>query len=134
MPFEVRVMVSMTGTVQSNTANHGDRILPDASLYRDVLHIFKWRCNFSQTSSTMDTAAFATKLVEASLRHERPIWLRSLFGRPDWFWYGGMSSRMWLGHTFGEWVVDVGAWRKFRLPEIMKLIGRGGTGLAAPAK
>ncbi|KAH9908495.1 hypothetical protein F4778DRAFT_717405 [Xylariomycetidae sp. FL2044] len=122
-PFQVRVMVSMTGTVKSNTANHGDRVLPETSLYLLVQHIFKWRCNFSQTSATIDTATFAKKLVDASLRAEWPALLRRFFGRPDWFWYGGLSKRIWLAHCLGEWLLDRGGWRKFRLPEIMKLIG-----------
>ncbi|KAI0178976.1 hypothetical protein GGR52DRAFT_534307 [Hypoxylon sp. FL1284] len=124
-PFEVRVMVSMTGTVKSNTANHGDRIVPETSLYWDVHHIFKWRCNFSQASSTMETAQFATELADASLRPEFPVWLRSWFGRPDWFWYGGLSSKVWLAHSLGEWVLDMASWKTMRLPEIMALVGPG---------
>ncbi|KAH8158937.1 hypothetical protein CIB48_g9310 [Xylaria polymorpha] len=122
-PFGVRVMVSMTGTVRSNTASQGHRILPENSLYQKVKHIFEWRLAFSQNSNTMDTETFAKKLVADSLRSESPVWLRSLFGRPDWFWYGGMASSAWLGHSVGEWLIDVSCWNKFRMPEIMKLIG-----------
>ncbi|KAI1122785.1 NAD(P)-binding protein [Nemania abortiva] len=122
-PFGVRVMVSMTGTVKSNTATHGHRDLPADSLYQKVKHIFEWRLVFSQNSSTMDTTAFAAKLVADSLRPERPVWLRSLFGRPDWFWYGGLAQSTWYGHSLGEWLIDTVSWNKFRMPEIMKLIG-----------
>ncbi|KAI1740989.1 hypothetical protein F4680DRAFT_77362 [Xylaria scruposa] len=122
-PFGVRVMVSMTGTVKSNTASQGHRILPENSFYQKVKHIFEWRLVFSQNSDTMDTETFAKKLVADSLRSESPGWLRSLFGRPDWFWYGGMARSAWFGHSLGEWVVDAVCWNKFRMPEIMKLIG-----------
>lgn len=122
-PFGVRVMVSMTGTVRSNTASQGHRALPEGSLYERVRHIFEWRLVFSQNSSTMDTTTFAKRLVADSLSPERPGWLRSFFGRPDWFWYGGLARSAWFGHTFGEWIVDAVSWHKFRMPEIMKLIG-----------
>ncbi|KAI0014734.1 hypothetical protein F4780DRAFT_171482 [Xylariomycetidae sp. FL0641] len=121
-PYDVRVMVSMTGTVKSNTANHGDRVLPDDSLYRAVLHIFKWRCNFSQTASAMDTAEFARKLVEASLRPEWPVFLRRFFGRPDWFWYGGLSTSIWFLHSLGEWAMDLVGRQKMRLPEMVGVL------------
>jgi 1-acylglycerone phosphate reductase len=122
-PLGVRVMVSMTGTVRSNTASQGHRVLPEDSLYQKVRHIFEWRLVFSQNSDTMDTTTFATRLVADSLRPERPGWMRSLFGRPDWFWYGGLARSAWYGHTFGEWVIDAVCWNKFRMPEMVKLIG-----------
>ncbi|KAI1161864.1 NAD(P)-binding protein [Nemania serpens] len=124
-PFGVRVMVSMTGTVKSNTASQGHRVLPEDSLYQKVKHIFEWRLVFSQNNDTMDTTTFAKKLVADSLRPESPGWLRSFTGRPDWFWYGGLARSAWFGHTFGEWFVDAACWNTFRMPEIMKLIGDG---------
>ncbi|KAI1179815.1 NAD(P)-binding protein [Nemania sp. FL0916] len=122
-PFGVRVMVSMTGTVKSNTASQGHRALPADSLYQKVKHIFEWRLVYSQNHSTMDTTTFTKRLVADSLRPERPLWLRSYFGRPDWFWYGGKSRFAWFGHSFGEWLVDAVCWYTFRMPEIAKLIG-----------
>lgn len=122
-PFGVRVMVSMTGTVKSNTASHGHRGLPENSLYQKVKHIFEWRLVFSQNHSTMDTTTFARRLVADSLRPERPGWLRSLVGRPDWFWYGGLARAVWYGHCLGEWVVDAVIWKMLRMPEMVKLIG-----------
>ncbi|KAI1269929.1 NAD(P)-binding protein [Xylariaceae sp. FL1019] len=121
-PFDVRVMVSLTGTVKSNTASQANRTLPDNSLYQKVKHIFEWRVVFSQNSNTMDTRTFAKKLVSDSLRPERPVWLRSVFGRPDWFWFGGMSHLVWFGHSVGEWLVDTISWRTFRMPEISKIL------------
>ncbi|GAP87931.1 putative NADPH-dependent 1-acyldihydroxyacetone phosphate reductase [Rosellinia necatrix] len=122
-PLGVRVMVSMTGTVRSNTASQGHRVLPAGSLYAAARHVFEWRLVFSQNADTMDTATFAARLVRDSLRPERPAWLRSLFGRPDWFWYGGLARSAWLGHSIGEWLIDAVSWNTFRMPEIMKLVG-----------
>ncbi|KAI1294381.1 NAD(P)-binding protein [Xylaria venustula] len=122
-PLGVRVMVSMTGSVKSNTASHGHRVLPENSVYQRAKRVFEWRLVFSQNHHTMDTTVFAERLVAASLRPERPGWLRSLFGRPDWFWNGGRSLTAWFGHSVGEWVVDAVCWRMFRMPEVMKLLG-----------
>ncbi|KAI8630767.1 NAD(P)-binding protein [Xylariaceae sp. FL1651] len=122
-PFGVRVMVAMTGTVKSNTASQGHRVLPENSLYRNVQSIFEWRLVFSQNNNTMDTPTFTRKLVANSLRPERPGWLRSMFGRPDWFWSGGLAGLVWFGHCTGEWLVDAVCWRKFRMPEMVKLLG-----------
>ncbi|KAI1809335.1 hypothetical protein GGS20DRAFT_313812 [Poronia punctata] len=122
-PLGVRVMVSMTGTVKSNTATQSNRGLPPGSYYEKIRHIFDWRVVFSQNDSTMDTAVFARKLVADSLRPEYPAFLRGLsFGRPDWFWYGGLARLAWFGHSAGEWIVDAVSWRKFRMPEIMRIL------------
>ncbi|KAI1084848.1 NAD(P)-binding protein [Whalleya microplaca] len=121
-PFGVRVMVSMTGTVKSNTASQAHRVLPDTSLYKAAQKIFEWRLVFSQNDSTMSTDAFARKLVTDSLRPERPAILRRWFGRPDWFWAGGLAGLVWLGSCVGEWIVDATSWRKFRMDEIIRLV------------
>ncbi|KAI1761596.1 NAD(P)-binding protein [Hypoxylon sp. FL1150] len=120
-PFDVRVMVSMTGTVKSNTASQSARPLPENSLYKPVQHIFEWRQVFSQNDSTFPTEVFAKELVRSSLLSERPLFLRSWFGRPDWFWYGGLASLTWLGTWGGEWLVDTICWQKFRLNEMIKI-------------
>ncbi|KAI1381199.1 NAD(P)-binding protein [Hypoxylon crocopeplum] len=121
-PFGVRVMVSMTGTVKSNTASQFHRVLPENSLYRRAKDIFEWRLVFSQNDSTMHTEEFARKLVADSLRPERPAFLRSWLGRPDWFWSGGLARLSWLGTWLGEWAIDAICWRKFRMDEMIKLI------------
>ncbi|KAI0390569.1 NAD(P)-binding protein [Xylariaceae sp. FL0594] len=121
-PFGVRVMVSMTGTVRSNTAAQNKRVLPRESVYQRVSHIFDWRVVFSQNKDTMATDEFAARLVAASLRPEVPAWLRSFVGRPDWFWAGGLARTAWYGHTFGEWIVDYFSWKTFRMPEIMSIL------------
>ncbi|CAJ2511885.1 Uu.00g075100.m01.CDS01 [Anthostomella pinea] len=121
-PFGVRVMVSMTGAVKSNTASHGHRVIPEDSLYRKAEEIFQWRLMFSQSNSTMDTTKFAQRLVTDSLRSEWPVWLCSWFGRPDWLWAGGLSSKVWWGSSFGEWVVDATCWRTFRMSQLTQLV------------
>ena len=121
-PFGVRVMCTMTGTIRSNTANHGHRVLPPGSLYERVRDLFEWRLNFSQKTSTMPTEQYARRLVTDSLRREVPLSLRTWFGRPDWFWYGGMSGIVRLGGTVGEWLVDTICWRVFKLYKLQKVL------------
>ncbi|RYO82951.1 hypothetical protein DL766_004950 [Monosporascus sp. MC13-8B] len=121
-PLGVRVMCTMTGTTRSNTATHGDRTLPADSLYQRVRDIFQWRLTFSQTNSTIPTDQYARRLVADSLKPETPLYLRSWFGRPDWFWYGGLAKPVWFGHTLGEWLVDTICWRIFKMPQLQKAL------------
>lgn len=121
-PLGVRVMVSMTGTVKSNTASQPLRGLPENSLYSRAKEIFEWRIVFSQNVSTFPTETFAKKLVNDSLRPEVPAILRRWFGRPDWFWSGGKANLVWFGTCIGEWLVDALCWRTFRMSEITKLL------------
>ncbi|KAI1652825.1 NAD(P)-binding protein [Daldinia decipiens] len=121
-PLGVRVMVSMTGTVKSNTASQPLRGLPENSLYGRAKDIFAWRVVFSQNASTFPTETFAKKLVNDSLRPEVPTIFRRWFGRPDWFWSGGMANLVWFGTCIGEWVIDAFCWRTFRMSEITKLL------------
>lgn len=123
-PFGVRVMVSMTGTVKSNTASQSLRALPENSLYSRAREIFEWRVVFSQQNSTIPTEVFSRRLVSDSLRPEWPAFLRSWFGRPDWFWFGGKASIVWLGTCLGEWLIDAVCWGTFRMSEIAKLVAQ----------
>lgn len=98
-PFNVRVMVAMTGTVKSNITSHFVRELPSASLYQPVRDMYEDRIQFSQRNSPMPADAYAKKLVAAALKGEG--WLGGLFGRsPDWFWAGGLANVAWFGQTF----------------------------------
>ncbi|KAI0904323.1 NAD(P)-binding protein [Ustulina deusta] len=95
-PFEVHVVLSITGTVKSNTASRSDRALPKTSLYAPVLHMFKWRLQLQP----------------------------SLFGYGhSHICEESLSSRTWLANSLGERVMDLASWRTFRLPEIMRSIG-----------
>ncbi|EHA56946.1 hypothetical protein MCOR27_009797 [Pyricularia oryzae] len=116
-PFGVRVMVSMTGTVRSlNKDTQVHKPLPADSLYQRVKDVFEWRLNYSQIDGTVDTRKFASQLVRKSLKPEWPIMLRAWFGRPDWFWGGGLAGRVWLARLLtGEWLIDMQTWNKFKL-------------------
>lgn len=120
-PFNVRVMVSMTGTVRSNVANHFDRILPPDSLYQPVDDIFKERLTFSQNNGTIPADQFARRLVSQALKGEG--YLGGWFGRtPDWMWAGGLAKTAWLlsllPRTIAESIVGV----YFRLSLIKRRI------------
>ncbi|KAK7752041.1 NADPH-dependent 1-acyl dihydroxyacetone phosphate reductase [Diatrype stigma] len=121
-PLGVRVMVTMTGSTKSNTASHEDCVLPANSLYRQAKGLFEWRVMFSQNSSSMPTATYAHQLVTASLKPEVPPLFRTWFGRPDWFWYGGLASVAWSGHTMGEWAMDTIGWYVFKVPTLQKAL------------
>jgi 1-acylglycerone phosphate reductase len=121
-PFGVRVMVAMTGTVRSNIASHTHRELPADSLYQRVKDVFEWRLTYSQNNATMGTEEYARKLVKKALKPEAALLLRSWFGRPDWFWCGGLAPLVWLGNSIGEWMMDFVAYRKFRLPELERTL------------
>lgn len=121
-PLGVRVMVTMTGSTKSNTASHEHCVLPANSLYRQAKGLFEWRLMFSQNSSSMPTETYARQLVTASLKPEVPLLFRTWFGRPDWFWYGGLANVAWLGHTLGEWAMDTIGWYVFKVPALQKAL------------
>jgi 1-acylglycerone phosphate reductase len=109
-PFNVRVMVAMAGTIRSNITSHGHRSLPTTSLYKPVDDYFQRRLVFSQNNATMPTEEFAKKLVSAALKGEG--WFGGLIGgTPDWFWAGGLSTKVWLTtflpNKLSEWAFGV---------------------------
>ena len=117
-PFGVRVTVAMAGTVRSQIASKTHRTLPPDSIYQRVAHIFERRLTFSQNNATVKTEDFARKLVHDALRGEVPVFFRSWFGRPDWFWAGGMATLAWMGTFLGEWILDTVLYRMVRLNEL----------------
>ncbi|EJT70131.1 hypothetical protein GGTG_12304 [Gaeumannomyces tritici R3-111a-1] len=121
-PFGVRVMIVMAGTVRSNAAAQKMRSLPADSIYQRIRDVFEWRLNYSQNNNTEDTPTFARKLVRSSLRPEFPMILRSWLGRPDWFWAGGQAGTFWIGSYFGEWLIDMVCWRKFKLGRLEAIL------------
>lgn len=121
-PFGVRVMVAMAGTVRSRIASHTHRTLPEGSIYQRVKELFERRLVFSQNNGTVDTESFARKLVGNALRPERPLFLRSWFGRPDWFWAGGWATAVWCGTFLGEGVLDFVLYRMIRLNRLEKIL------------
>ncbi|KAK0714475.1 acylglycerone-phosphate reductase-like protein [Lasiosphaeris hirsuta] len=117
-PFGVRVMVAMTGTVRSQIASKTHRTLPATSIYQRVRDLFERRLTFSQNNGTVKTEDFARQLVDSALRREAPLFLRSWFGRPDWFWAGGWARQVWLGSFLGEGVLDFALYRLMKLPKL----------------
>ncbi|EGR45268.1 uncharacterized protein TRIREDRAFT_123681 [Trichoderma reesei QM6a] len=104
-PFGVRVMVAMAGTVRSHIASHPHRALPATSLYLPVNDYFQRRLVFSQNNATVPTDVFARKLVSAALRGEG--YLGGLVGgTPDWFWAGGLSTKVWLLSFLPAWMSE----------------------------
>lgn len=104
-PFGVRVMVAVTGTVRSNIASRQHRVLPPGSLYQPVRDVFEWRLTFSQNHGTYSTQLYASKVVSQALRGEG--WLGGLIGgTPDWYWFGGLSSIVWLTTLMPKWVSE----------------------------
>lgn len=98
-PFNVRVMVAMTGTVKSNFASGPHRALPSTSLYQSVSEIFQWRLTFSQNHGTFPTETYAKRIVGQALRGES--WLGGLIGgTPYWYWCGGLANLVWLTTLF----------------------------------
>lgn len=98
-PFNVRVMVAVTGTVKSQIATKISQHLPEGSLYQPVNDMYVRRHQFSQETIPMDTDVYAAKIVAQAAKGEG--WLGGWLGRsPDWYWTGGIARRTWLGQYF----------------------------------
>ncbi|KAJ4153873.1 hypothetical protein LMH87_010341 [Akanthomyces muscarius] len=98
-PFNVRVMVAVTGTVKSQIATKISQHLPEGSLYQPVNDMYIKRHQFSQETIPMDTDVYAGKIVAQAVKGEG--WMGGWFGRsPDWYWTGGIARRTWLGQYF----------------------------------
>lgn len=99
-PFNVRVMVAVTGTVKSQIATKiAQQQLPADSLYQPVSDLYVKRHQFSQETIPMDTDVYAGKIVAQAVRGEG--WMGGWLGRsPDWYWTGGIARRTWLAQYF----------------------------------
>ena len=127
-PYGVRVMVAMAGTVQSNIASGRKGVgLPEGSLYAKVSHLFEQRKGISQKaeSRSMETSAFARRLVDEASKGEVAPFCGSWLGRPDWAWCGGQSSLVYWTSWLGEWPFDLGAWRESGLVELEAMVKAG---------
>ncbi|KAK0388832.1 hypothetical protein NLU13_5075 [Sarocladium strictum] len=118
-PFNVRVMLSVTGTVTSSNTKLEDT-LPESSLYKPVEDVFRWRLGFSQKANTMKREVFARRLVDQVERGEG--WLGGLIGgTPINFWCGGMTGLVWFATTFlPRWLVEWYTARHWGIPKITK--------------
>lgn len=122
-PFHVRVMLSVTGTVHSETVLKGE--LPKGSLYQEVEDVYQWRLAYSQNSSktgTMPQEEFARRLVNEAMKGEG--WLGGWFGATGReFWCGGMTAKVWiittlLPRSLLEWLTA----NHFNVPAMTKRI------------
>ncbi|KAF7538390.1 hypothetical protein G7054_g2966 [Neopestalotiopsis clavispora] len=121
-PFNVRVMVLMTGFVKTGTKTI-HRTLPEDSFYDRIRHLFEKRVTYSKSTSTLSPKEYALDIVEKSLRSERHPVLRAWFGRPDWYWSGGKAREVWWGQTiFGELLTDAVCWKTFQLEKLQRLV------------
>jgi 1-acylglycerone phosphate reductase len=123
-PFGVRVQVVMAGTVKSNIGASSSSNLPQSSLYHCAKHLYEARLGFSQqkSSNPMSTEAFAHKLVDNATRPEVNLFWRNLFGRSDWFYYGGMAVLLHRLSLFGEWMLDFVMYRRFGMHELEAIV------------
>ena len=116
-PFDVRVMVAMTGTVKSNFTSHTERRLPPDSIYLPAEDKFQARLNFSQKTDTMPTEEYAQKLVAQALKGEG--WLGGWVGRtPDWYWLGGLAPLVWSVSLMPNWMAEGMAYVFFGMDEV----------------
>jgi 1-acylglycerone phosphate reductase len=122
-PLGVRVMVAMAGQVASQLSTRlGDMQLPDGSFYKPVEDIYAQRLAFSQKKRKMPAVVFVKGLVDRALAPETPAWLRSWVGRPDYFWGGGNSTKVWWGLALGEWIIEAVMYRMFGMPKIERIL------------
>ncbi|KAK6580700.1 hypothetical protein PZA11_006936 [Diplocarpon coronariae] len=95
-PFDVRVLVVVTGGVKSRIART-ERRLPEGSLYMDIEEDFLRRVVHSQNGA-MDTDVYAKGVVAEVLRGN---------ATRKWLWRGAKSSHVWwVSQWIGGWVFD----------------------------
>jgi 1-acylglycerone phosphate reductase len=112
-PYDVRVLVVITGGVKSNIART-ERILPDNSLYLDIKGDFERRIKHSQYRA-MDTEAYARGVVKEALK---PIWRQR-----KWLWRGRMTLPVWFAsRVLGSWIFDLVLPRMFGLNRLKWLL------------
>jgi len=110
-PFDVRVLVVVTGGVQSNIART-HRSLPADSLYLELNEEYRRRLTHSQESA-MSNEVYAKGLVEEALK-----------GRPrKWLWRGHRAVLVWFVRAWlGTWVFDLMFPRMFGLDKLKALV------------
>jgi 1-acylglycerone phosphate reductase len=101
-PFNVRVMVSLTGFIRSNFSSKVEQSLPPNSLYSAVNDMYQSRITWSQRANAMSPEDFAKGLVTDALKGEGLLggWIG---GTPDWYWGGGMAGFIWWLTLFPRW-------------------------------
>lgn len=110
-PYGVRVLVVITGGVQSNiTRTYRD--LPAGSLYLDVEQDYIRRQKHSQEGA-MSNEVYARGVVKEALKTKPKKWL----------WRGNKSFVVWLvSRVFGAWLFDVVLPRMFGLDRLKRIV------------
>jgi 1-acylglycerone phosphate reductase len=112
-PYDVRVMVVVTGGVQSNIART-HRLLPEGSLYLPIADAYERRLKHSQEGA-MSNEEYARGVVAAALKKTPKKWL----------WRGNKSFLVWFVSKYvGLWLFDLMLPRMFKLDKL-KAIVRG---------
>lgn len=108
-PYDVRVMVVITGGVQSNIARK-HRTLPEGSLYLPIIDTYERRLTHSQEGA-MSNEKYARGVVSAKRSPTK------------WLWRGNRSWLVWFVKTFlGVWVFDLALPRMFQLDKLKATI------------
>jgi 1-acylglycerone phosphate reductase len=112
-PYDVRVMVVVTGGVQSNIARV-DRTLPEGSLYQPIADTYHGRLTHSQQSA-VSNEVYARGVVAEALKKSPKKWL----------WRGNMAKVVWFVKAFlGSWVFDLVLPRMFQLDKLKAIVKR----------
>lgn len=110
-PFDVRVMVVVTGGVKSNIARL-DRRLVEGSLYVDVEALYRRRVKHSQEVG-VDSVGYAREVVGEALRVRPRKWVYK--GR-----YAGLVG--FVAGWLGLWVFDLVLPRMFGLNTLGRIL------------
>lgn len=112
-PYGVRVMVVVTGGVQSRIART-ERLLPDDSLYLEINREFTRRVTHSQEGA-MPNEVYARGVVREALK---PVWRQK-----KWLWRGNKTLLVWfVSRVLGGWVFDLALPRMFGLNRLKWLL------------
>jgi 1-acylglycerone phosphate reductase len=117
-PFNVRVLVAVTGGVKSNIART-ERLLPENSLYTGVEREFEERVKHSQRGA-MTATEYAKGVVQQALRKEpgKWYWRGNMAHAIKWAWRLGLGS--WL---FGRYMRRIGGLLRLKEMVARKMAG-----------
>lgn len=114
-PFDVDVLVIITGGVQSRIART-ERVLKDDSLYLEIKDDYERRLVHSQDGA-MDTDVYAKGVVAEAVKAK--------WRRKKWVWKGNRSFLVWFFSSFvGGWVFDLVLPRMFGLDKLKSVFKR----------
>ncbi|RDW77384.1 hypothetical protein BP6252_05437 [Coleophoma cylindrospora] len=110
-PFDVRVLVVVTGGVQSNISRT-HRSLPENSLYLPLSAEYERRQTHSQENA-MPNEAYAREVVAAALKPKPTKWL----------WRGHQAFVVWFTRAYlGTWLYDLVLPRMFGLHRLKAIV------------